>query len=170
MLIVCVLRIQDQVCTTTPPLCRDFLTSLLFLQPVQHLRWPNSCHTLVHHEVFQWREQLSAKEPQGEGMSAAAAHCTAPRRASSTLISSMCTYICIANISTSRCSLLQQQRAACRSIAWLPPVTRHTQAHFSAPSSVRRKLMSAPLSTELRNKYSVRHAAGASSQHTLNTL
>ncbi len=29
------------------------------------------------------------------------------------------------------------------------------QAHFSAPSNVRHKLMSAPLSTELRNKYSV---------------
>jgi len=30
------------------------------------------------------------------------------------------------------------------------------QAHFTAPSNVRRKLMSAPLSTELRNKLSVR--------------
>ncbi|PRW60014.1 60S ribosomal L26-1 [Chlorella sorokiniana] len=30
------------------------------------------------------------------------------------------------------------------------------KAHFTAPSSVRRKLMSAPLSTELRNKYGVR--------------
>ncbi|XP_012561833.1 large ribosomal subunit protein uL24 [Hydra vulgaris] len=30
------------------------------------------------------------------------------------------------------------------------------KAHFSAPSSVRRKLMSAPLSKELRTKYSVR--------------
>ena len=30
------------------------------------------------------------------------------------------------------------------------------QAHFSAPSSERRKLMSAPLSTELRKKYNVR--------------
>merc|ERR1712034_177066 len=30
------------------------------------------------------------------------------------------------------------------------------KAHFSAPSSVRRKLMSAPLSKELRQKYSVR--------------
>jgi hypothetical protein len=29
------------------------------------------------------------------------------------------------------------------------------QAHFSAPSSERRKLMSAPLSTELRNKHQV---------------
>ena len=29
------------------------------------------------------------------------------------------------------------------------------QAHFSAPSNVRRKLMSAPLSKELRTKYSV---------------
>merc|ERR1712133_207840 len=30
------------------------------------------------------------------------------------------------------------------------------KAYFSAPSSVRRKLMSAPLSKELRSKYSVR--------------
>ncbi|WOL02826.1 hypothetical protein Cni_G11545 [Canna indica] len=30
------------------------------------------------------------------------------------------------------------------------------KAHFSAPSSVRRVLMSAPLSTDLRNKYNVR--------------
>ncbi|CAH1437321.1 unnamed protein product [Lactuca virosa] len=30
------------------------------------------------------------------------------------------------------------------------------KAHFSAPSSVRRVLMSAPLSTELRSKYNVR--------------
>merc|ERR1712183_928790 len=30
------------------------------------------------------------------------------------------------------------------------------KAHFSAPSSVRRKLMSAPLSKDLRQKYSVR--------------
>merc|ERR1712234_3589 len=30
------------------------------------------------------------------------------------------------------------------------------KAHFNAPSSVRRKLMSAPLSKELRQKYSVR--------------
>ena len=30
------------------------------------------------------------------------------------------------------------------------------KAHFSAPSSVRRKLMSAPLSKELRTKYAVR--------------
>ena len=30
------------------------------------------------------------------------------------------------------------------------------KAHFSAPSNVRRKLMSAPLSKELRTKYSVR--------------
>merc|ERR1711991_1008809 len=30
------------------------------------------------------------------------------------------------------------------------------KAHFSAPSSVRRKLMSAPLSKELRQKYNVR--------------
>lgn len=30
-----------------------------------------------------------------------------------------------------------------------------SQAHFTAPSSERRKLMSAPLSTDLRNKYSV---------------
>merc|ERR1712025_1118454 len=30
------------------------------------------------------------------------------------------------------------------------------KAHFSAPSNVRRKLMSAPLSKELRQKYSVR--------------
>ncbi len=29
------------------------------------------------------------------------------------------------------------------------------QAHFSAPSSERRKLMTAPLSTELKNKYGV---------------
>merc|ERR1711976_60048 len=31
------------------------------------------------------------------------------------------------------------------------------KAHFSAPSSERRKLMSAPLSTELRNKHQVRN-------------
>eukprot|EP00124_Ichthyophonus_hoferi_P002639 Ihof_evm7s188 gene=Ihof_evmTU7s188 len=30
------------------------------------------------------------------------------------------------------------------------------KAHFSAPSSVRRKLMSSPLSKELRTKYNVR--------------
>eukprot|EP00123_Amoebidium_parasiticum_P006928 comp17754_c0_seq1/m.17760 comp17754_c0_seq1/g.17760 ORF comp17754_c0_seq1/g.17760 comp17754_c0_seq1/m.17760 type:complete len:140 (-) comp17754_c0_seq1:154-573(-) len=30
------------------------------------------------------------------------------------------------------------------------------KAHFSAPSSIRRKLMSAPLSKELRQKYNVR--------------
>eukprot|EP00362_Geleiidae_sp_MMETSP1317_P002151 CAMPEP_0201282516 /NCGR_PEP_ID=MMETSP1317-20130820/5857_1 /ASSEMBLY_ACC=CAM_ASM_000770 /TAXON_ID=187299 /ORGANISM="Undescribed Undescribed, Strain Undescribed" /LENGTH=70 /DNA_ID=CAMNT_0047595417 /DNA_START=6 /DNA_END=218 /DNA_ORIENTATION=- len=30
------------------------------------------------------------------------------------------------------------------------------KAHFSAPSNIRRKLMSAHLSTELRNKYNVR--------------
>ncbi|KDD73907.1 hypothetical protein H632_c1741p0, partial [Helicosporidium sp. ATCC 50920] len=30
------------------------------------------------------------------------------------------------------------------------------KAHFTAPSNVRRKLMSAPLSTELRGKYGVR--------------
>ncbi|KAL4535723.1 hypothetical protein Ndes2526B_g06606 [Nannochloris sp. 'desiccata'] len=30
------------------------------------------------------------------------------------------------------------------------------KAHFTAPSSERRKLMSAPVSTELRNKYNVR--------------
>jgi hypothetical protein len=30
------------------------------------------------------------------------------------------------------------------------------QAHFSAPSSLRRKLMSSPLSSELKNKYGVR--------------
>jgi hypothetical protein len=30
------------------------------------------------------------------------------------------------------------------------------QAHFTAPSSVRRKLMSAQLNTELKNKYGVR--------------
>ncbi|KAK6927920.1 Ribosomal protein L26/L24, eukaryotic/archaeal [Dillenia turbinata] len=30
------------------------------------------------------------------------------------------------------------------------------KAHFTAPSSVRRVLMSAPLSTDLRNKYNVR--------------
>ena len=29
------------------------------------------------------------------------------------------------------------------------------QVHFSAPSNVRRKLMTAPLSTELKNKYGV---------------
>ena len=33
---------------------------------------------------------------------------------------------------------------------------RTLQAHFSAPSNVRRKLMSAPLSRELRTKYTVR--------------
>lgn len=32
------------------------------------------------------------------------------------------------------------------------------KAHFTAPSSVRRVLMSAPLSTDLRNKYNVRFA------------
>jgi len=31
------------------------------------------------------------------------------------------------------------------------------KAHFSAPSNLRRKLMSAPLSLELRNKHTVRH-------------
>ena len=30
------------------------------------------------------------------------------------------------------------------------------KAHFTAPSSVRRKILSAPLSPELRNKYNVR--------------
>ena len=35
----------------------------------------------------------------------------------------------------------------------MPPLP--LQAHFTAPSNVRRKLMSAPLSTELRNKYGV---------------
>jgi len=33
---------------------------------------------------------------------------------------------------------------------------KNRKAHFSAPSSVRRKLMSAPLSKELRQKYNVR--------------
>ncbi|KAL9661275.1 hypothetical protein QQ045_026099 [Rhodiola kirilowii] len=33
---------------------------------------------------------------------------------------------------------------------------RNRKAHFTAPSSVRRVLMSAPLSTELRTKYNVR--------------
>lgn len=37
----------------------------------------------------------------------------------------------------------------------LPPRPLPLQAHFTAPSNVRRKLMSAPLSTELRNKYGV---------------
>ncbi|CAD5182766.1 unnamed protein product [Musa acuminata subsp. malaccensis] len=32
------------------------------------------------------------------------------------------------------------------------------KAHFTAPSSVRRVLMSAPLSADLRNKYNVRSA------------
>lgn len=36
-----------------------------------------------------------------------------------------------------------------------PPLPMLVQAHFSAPSSVRRKLMSAPLSSELRAKYGV---------------
>lgn len=31
----------------------------------------------------------------------------------------------------------------------------HLQAHFTAPSSERRKLMSAPLNAELRTKYGV---------------
>jgi len=35
------------------------------------------------------------------------------------------------------------------------------QAHFSAPSDERRKLMSAPLSSELRTKYSVRSCVRA---------
>ena len=35
----------------------------------------------------------------------------------------------------------------------VPPPT--AQAHFTAPSNVRRKLMSSPLSSELRQKYSV---------------
>lgn len=33
-----------------------------------------------------------------------------------------------------------------------------SQAHFSAPSNVRRKLMTAPLSAELKNKYGVSRA------------
>ena len=33
---------------------------------------------------------------------------------------------------------------------------KNRKRHFSAPSSVRRKLMSAPLSKDLRQKYSVR--------------
>ena len=44
------------------------------------------------------------------------------------------------------------------------PLAAHhvLQAHFTAPSSLRRKLMSAPLSPELRNKYGVseQHATG----------
>lgn len=38
----------------------------------------------------------------------------------------------------------------------LPPFPNLLQAHFTAPSSLRRKLMSAPLSKELRAKYNVR--------------
>merc|ERR550514_583452 len=34
--------------------------------------------------------------------------------------------------------------------------SKSRKAHFSAPSNVRRKLLSAPLSKELRNKYGVR--------------
>jgi hypothetical protein len=34
-------------------------------------------------------------------------------------------------------------------------VLSFAQAHFAAPSSERRKLMSAPLSTELKNKHQV---------------
>merc|ERR1711915_592564 len=51
-------------------------------------------------------------------------------------------------------------------VSTLPKMKKHSsvtssrrkcrKAHFSAPSSVRRKLMSAPLSKELRQKYSVR--------------
>ena len=33
---------------------------------------------------------------------------------------------------------------------------RAVQAHFTAPSSVRRKLMSSPLNKELKTKYGVR--------------
>ena len=35
-----------------------------------------------------------------------------------------------------------------------------SQAHFTAPSNLRRKLMSAPLSTELRTKYNVSRGGG----------
>jgi hypothetical protein len=41
------------------------------------------------------------------------------------------------------------------------------QAHFSAPSSERRKLMSAPLSSELRNKYQVSYKQSWASCHEL---
>eukprot|EP00386_Alphamonas_edax_P001709 GDKI01005129.1.p1 GENE.GDKI01005129.1~~GDKI01005129.1.p1 ORF type:complete len:150 (-),score=56.84 GDKI01005129.1:153-575(-) len=37
-----------------------------------------------------------------------------------------------------------------------PPRRKSRKAHFSAPSSERRKIMSAPLSKELRQKYNVR--------------
>lgn len=50
------------------------------------------------------------------------------------------------------------RRALCcdSSSALTGRAVRVLQAHFSAPSSVRRKLMSAPLSSELRTKYGVR--------------
>lgn len=44
---------------------------------------------------------------------------------------------------------------ACSLLAAPAPLLALLQAHFTAPSSVRRKLMSAPLSAELRNKYGV---------------
>lgn len=37
-----------------------------------------------------------------------------------------------------------------------PEACLDVQAHFTAPSSARRKLMSAPLNTDLKNKYGVR--------------
>ena len=43
----------------------------------------------------------------------------------------------------------------CRNGDGIAAMCYAAQAHFSAPSNVRRKLMSAPLSRELRTKYTV---------------
>lgn len=52
--------------------------------------------------------------------------------------------------------LLLGQSCGPTALARLPrSLVRVPQAHFSAPSSVRRKLMTAPLSQELKNKYGV---------------
>merc|ERR1712001_188397 len=49
-----------------------------------------------------------------------------------------------------------EERAMKKNSAVSSSRRKSRKAHFAAPSSVRRKLMSAPLSKELRQKYSVR--------------
>jgi hypothetical protein len=50
---------------------------------------------------------------------------------------------------------IASRQAPRRALSRLPHLL-HTQAHFTAPSSERRKLMVAPLSQELKNKHQVR--------------
>ena len=103
------------------------------------------------HEIFQICLVLKEEKPQGE--------CRSDRL-------TVLAYMCRSELGSGvvwydqhRSTHLAGQQSSLRAILAASLTVLCVQAHFTAPSSERRKLMSSPLSAELRNKHSVSGAA-----------